>query len=94
MGECINIMTQALQTKDDSLPQGLTIQNVYTKLRKGSKNVVMVKRNSMAYPQTLKKKTPVAREMAATAVLEPPVETRLPEEENEPQSPQPPALTI
>ena len=27
-GECINIMTQALQTKDGSLPQGLTIQNV------------------------------------------------------------------
>ena len=25
MGECINIMTQALRTKDCSLPQGLTI---------------------------------------------------------------------
>ena len=25
-GECINIMVQALQTKDGSLPQGLTIQ--------------------------------------------------------------------
>ena len=32
-GECINIMTQALQTKDGSLLQHLTIQNVYTKLR-------------------------------------------------------------
>ena len=32
MGECINIMTQVLQTKDGSLPQGLTIQNVYTEL--------------------------------------------------------------
>ena len=51
-GECINVMTQALQTKDGSLPQGLTIQNVYTELRKGSKNTVMVVRNSMAYPQT------------------------------------------
>ena len=42
MGEHINIMTQALQTKDGSLLQGLTIQNMYTKLRKGSKNAVMV----------------------------------------------------
>ena len=31
------------------------------KLRKGSKNTVVVVRNSMAYPQTLKKKTPVTR---------------------------------
>ena len=52
-GECINIMTQVLQTEDGSLPQGLTIQNVYTELQKGSKNVVVVVRNSMAYPQML-----------------------------------------
>ena len=39
--EHINIMTQALWTKDSSLP------------KKGSKNAVMVVRNSMAYPQTL-----------------------------------------
>ena len=32
-GECINIMVQALQTEDGSLPQGLTVQNTYTKLR-------------------------------------------------------------
>ena len=32
-GECINIMVQALQTKDSSLPQGLTVQNMYTELR-------------------------------------------------------------
>ena len=52
-GEHINIMTQVLQTKDGSLPPGLTIQNAYTELRKGSKNAVMVVRNSMVYPQTL-----------------------------------------
>ena len=52
-GECINVMTQVLQTKDSSLLQGLTIQNAYTELRKGSKNAVMVVRNSTAYPQTL-----------------------------------------
>ena len=36
-GECINIMVQALQTEDGSLPQGLTVQNTYTELRQGSK---------------------------------------------------------
>ena len=36
-GECINVMVQALQTKDGSLLQGLTVQNTYTELRKGSK---------------------------------------------------------
>ena len=46
---CINIMTQALQTGDGSLPQGLTVQNTYTELRQGSKNAVMVVRNSTAY---------------------------------------------
>ena len=55
-GECINVMTQALQTEDSSLPQGLAVQNVFTELRKVSKNAVVVVRNSMAYPQTLKKK--------------------------------------
>ena len=32
-GEHINIMVQALQTEDGSLPQGLTVQNMYTELR-------------------------------------------------------------
>ena len=35
MGECINIMVQALQTEDGSLLRGLTVQNTYTKLRQG-----------------------------------------------------------
>ena len=30
IGECINIMVQALWTKDGSLPQGLTVQNTHT----------------------------------------------------------------
>ena len=49
-GEHINIMTQVRQTKDGSLLQGLTIQNAYTELRRGTKNAFMVVRNSMAYP--------------------------------------------
>ena len=30
-GECINVMTQVLWTRDGSLLQGLTIQNAYSK---------------------------------------------------------------
>ena len=70
-------MTQALQTEDGSLPQGLTLQNVYTELQKGSKNVVMVVRNSMAYPQMLQKKALVARAVAMITVLETSPETRV-----------------
>ena len=78
-GEHINIMTQVLQIADGSLPQGLTIQNTYMELQGGSKNVVVVVRNSTAYPQMLRKKAPVARAVAATAVLETPPETRMQE---------------
>ena len=60
-GERINVMTQALQCENGSLPQGMMVQNAYTELRKGSKNVVVVVRNSTAYPQTLRKKTSVVR---------------------------------
>ena len=68
MGECINVMVQALQTQDGSLPQGLTVQNTYSKLRQGSKKAVMVVRNNTAYLQTLQKRTPVARAIAALSV--------------------------
>ena len=34
LGECINVMVQALQTQDGTLPPGLTVQNTYTELRK------------------------------------------------------------
>ena len=65
-GERIDVMTQALCSKDGSLPQGLTVQNAHTELRKGSKHVVIVVRNSTAYPQTLRKKTPVGRAVKVT----------------------------
>ena len=61
VGECINVMVQALWTQNGSFPQGLTVQNTYTKLRKGSKKAVVVVWNNTAYPKTLWKKTPVAR---------------------------------
>ena len=69
-GEGINVMTQALCTEDVSLPQGLTVQNVYVDLCSGSKNITIVVRNSMAYPQTLRKKTPVVRAVMVTWVPE------------------------
>ena len=65
LGECINVMVQALWTQDGTLPPGLTIQNTYTELRKGSKKAVVVVWNNTAYLQTLQKKTPVARAMSS-----------------------------
>ena len=89
-GECINIMVQALQTEDSSLPQGLTIQNMYTELRQGSKKAVMVVRNSMAYSQTLWNKTLVARAVAVLPVPKPPKEVQLLEGVMSPRVPIPP----
>ena len=44
-------------------------------LHSGSKNVAVVVRNSMAYPQTLRKKTPVVRAVAATHISELPMQS-------------------
>ena len=54
------------------MPPSLTIQNTYTELRKGSKKAVVVVWNNTAYPQTLWKKTPVARVAAVLPVPKPP----------------------
>ena len=72
VGEHINVILQALQTQDGSLPQGLSVQNTYTKLRKGSKKTVVVVQNNTAYLQTFCKKTIVARAVATLPVPEPP----------------------
>ena len=64
-------MTQALCADEGLLPQGLTIQNAYTEMYNGCKNVAIIMRKSMAYPQTMKKKIPVARVVAGNQVLEP-----------------------
>ena len=92
-GEHINIMVQALWTEDSSLLQGLTVQNTYTELRRGSKKTVMVVRNNTAYSQTLQKKTPVARAVAVHPVPKPPRESQLQEGSDEPQNPHAPKLT-
>ena len=72
-------MNQALHAEDGSLPQGQTVQNAYTELCSGSKNVTVVVRNSMAYPQTLKKKTPMARAVMVTQIPELPMQIGLTE---------------
>ena len=87
-------MTQALCIEDISLPQGLMVQNAYTKLRKGSKNAIVVVRNSMAYPQTLRKETPVVRAAVVTWVLEPLVQPGLIGMLGENHSQQMPKLTV
>ena len=61
LGEHLNVMVQALYVQDGTLLPGLTMQNAYTELRKGSKKAVVVVQNNTAYSQTLRKKTPVAR---------------------------------
>ena len=70
-GARLNVMTHALHAGKGPLPQGLMIQNAYTEMHNGSKNVAIVVRNSMAYPQTMKKKIPVVRVVAANQVPEP-----------------------
>ena len=76
-GEGINVMTQALCAEDGSLPQGQTVQNAYIELHNGSRNIAVVVRNSTAYPQTLRKKTPLVRAVAVTWVPEAPTQTGL-----------------
>ena len=63
-------MTQALHPEDGWLPQGLAIQNTYTEMHNGRKNVTIMVRNSTAYPQTLKKKIPVGGAAVANLVSE------------------------
>ena len=53
LGEHINVMVQALHIQDGTLPPGLTVQNTYIKLRKGSKKAVIMVWNNTAYSQTL-----------------------------------------
>ena len=74
--------------------RGLTVQNTYTKLRKGSKEAVVVVRNNTAYLQTLWKKTPVARAIAASPVPKPPEGEQLLEGADESNGSHTPGLTV
>ena len=81
-------------SEDGSLLQGLTVQNTYTELRQGSKKAVVVVRNNTAYLQTLQKKTPVARVVAALPVPKPLGEEQLLEGADEPHDSHTPRLTV
>ena len=94
LGGRINVMTQALRVEDGSLPQRLTVQNMYMKLMTGSKNTFVVVRNSTAYPKTLKKETPVTWAVAATTESELLAKTQLLEGGEEPYTSQLPKLTM
>ena len=72
LGEHLNVMVQALHAQDGTLLPGLIMQNTYTELRKGSKKPVVVVQNNTAYPQTLQKKTPMARAVSVLLVPKPP----------------------
>ena len=72
LGECLNVMVQTLYAQDRTLLPGLTVQNMYTELRKGSKKAVVVVQDNTAYPQTLRKKTPMARAISGYQYLNPP----------------------
>ena len=94
LGECLNVMVQALHAQDGTLPPGLTTQNTYTELRKGSKKAVVVVWNNTTYPQTLQKKTPVARAMAIQPVPKTPKPGSLQVQDEVCPGPQTPKLMI
>ena len=75
-GEHINVMIQALQIADGSLPEGLTIQNAYMKLR-SQQECSCGSKKQYRLPQMLWKKALVARAVAVTAVPETMPETRV-----------------
>ena len=94
LGEHLNLMVQTLHTQDGTLPSGLTMQNMYTELRNGSKKVVVVVWNHTAYPPTLQKKTPMARAMAVQLVPEIPKPGSLQVQDELCPDPQTPKLMI
>ena len=82
LGEHLNVMVQALYAQDRTLLPGLTVQNTYTEVRKGSKKAVVVLQNNTTYPQTHMKKTPMARAISVLPVPEPPEPKSLQVEDN------------
>ena len=68
LGEHLNMMVEALHAQDSTLPPGITVHNMYNELRKGSKKAVVVVWNNTTCPQTLWKKTPLARAMAVQLI--------------------------
>ena len=72
MGEHINVMVQALWTQDGSLPKGLTVQNTYTKIRKGSKKAVVVVWNQYCLPTNPPEENPSGQGSSCIACAQTP----------------------
>ena len=94
LGEYLNVMVQAFHAQDGTLAPGITVQNMYTELRKGSKKAVVVVWNNTTYPQTLQKKTPVARAVAMQLVPNIPEPGSLQVQDEVCPNPQTPKLMI
>ena len=94
LGECLNVMVQSLHVHDGTLSPGLTVQNMYTELRKGSKKVVVIVQNHTAYPQMLQKKTPVVQMIPVQLVPGAPEPDSLPDQKEVCPNPETPKLTI
>ena len=92
--ECLNIMVQALYIQDGTLRPGLTMQNMYTELRKGSKKAVVVVWKHTTYPQTLQKKTLVVRAIPVQLLPKTPKLGSLPVPDEVCPDPQTPKLMI
>ena len=84
-GHCLNIMVQPPYPEDKAkLPLGLYVQQVYTELKDGSRNVSMVIRNGTRKPMHLAAGRLVGCIVAANlvpdAVASPELEAKLPKD--------------
>ena len=94
LGGHLNVMVQSLHAQDGTLPPGITMQNMYTELRKGSKKALVGVQNNTAYLQTLWKKNSVARAMVVQLVPDIPKPGSLQVQDEVYPDPQNPKLTI
>ena len=94
LGEHINVMVQALWTQDGSLPPGLTVQNMYTGLRKGRKKAVVVVWNNTAYPQTPSEENPSGQGSSCIAGAQTPKSEGLQEGTDKSPDSHTPRLTV
>ena len=67
----LHCSTLAMDLKDGTLPPGLIVTGAYTVLKRGSKTVPVILRNTMGSPIILKKGQKVARVQAANEVPHP-----------------------
>ena len=93
-GEHINIMVQALHTEDGSLPQGLTVQNMYTELRQGSKKSSRGGKEQYSLLADPLEENPSGQGSSHIVCAKSPEDVQLQEEVDKPQGPHTPRLTV